>query len=118
MASGFDFAGIDDLIDGTRTYADRLIDAVAALIEGYAGQVVGAAKGGHPWANRTGAAEAGLNSGVIREAAGEVVTLYLAHGVQYGIYLENKYGGKWGVVRTVLEAAYGPLMADLQALLG
>jgi len=117
MSSGFDFDGIDDLIDGTRAYRDALIEAVATLIETYAEQVEAAAKANHPWVNRSQQAERQLKGGVIREAAGEIVTLYLEHGVHYGIYLETKYGGKWGVVRKTLEAAYGPLMADLRALL-
>lgn len=45
------------------------------------------AKTNHRWLNRTGHAQAGLNGGSYWEDP-TVLKVYLAHSVEYGIYLE------------------------------
>lgn len=54
----------------------------------------------HPWTNRTQDAERGLH--YIVEAKGGNFGLDLAHGVYYGVYLELKHGGVWGVLRPTM----------------
>lgn len=75
------------------------------------------AKSSHPWRNRTGAAEAGLN--VTVEQSGSTITLHISHGVYYGIYLEGRWGGRWGVIPATISMG-GPLVmaAALSALGG
>ena len=62
-----------------------------------AGELVRAyAVSSHPWQNRTGAAEAGLTVTVTFN--GSEIELSLAHGVDYGRWLETRWGGRWGVI--------------------
>ena len=66
----------------------------------------------HPWQNRTGLAEEGLTgySGAYGGAAAgpgkKVFYAALRHGknVFYGIFLEVKHGGRWGIIQRTLEA--------------
>ncbi|MGI8547754.1 MAG: hypothetical protein ACR2M1_10520 [Gemmatimonadaceae bacterium] len=63
--------------------------------------------GNHPWVNRTGAAEAQFTVEV------QGYRILARHGVFYGIYLEYKNGGRWGVlpgVMTAGEAAVGDVL--------
>lgn len=55
----------------------------------------------HPWANRTGNAERGLHTWNEQESG--VHTIYLSHGVDYGLELETRAGGKWGVIQPAID---------------
>jgi hypothetical protein len=59
-------------------------------------QVLSWMKANHAWQNRTGAAEARLIVEDIPKG------FRLAHGVPYGVYLEFKHGGRWGVMRPAM----------------
>jgi hypothetical protein len=89
-----------------RARLQRAMEDVARRIEDWA-------KANHPWTNRTGAAEAGLHATVT--FLGDTCGITLAHGVFYGVYLELKWGGKWGVITTALTSHYGDVMAAMQA---
>lgn len=54
-----------------------------------------------PWRDRTGAARRSLRAWVERERDHRV-RLVLAHGVPYGVFLELKQAGRWGVVLPTL----------------
>jgi hypothetical protein len=55
----------------------------------------------HPWQNRTGNAERALHAW--REQQQLVHTIYLSHGVDYGLELETRAGGRWGVIQPALD---------------
>ena len=55
------------------------------------------AKANHPWNNQTGRAEAGLNAYAELTGAHEV-SMYLSHGVPYGIFLELKFAGRDAII--------------------
>lgn len=90
----------------------EVADAMNSAMRETAEEMEAWAKQNHPWTNRTGKAEGGLTGyhgaygGALTEP-GEV-THYAAvkHGddVDYGIWLEVKYGGKWGVIQRTIEA--------------
>lgn len=71
----------------------------------------------HPWTNRTGDAEAGLDVQV--DIGGDTMMMTLSHGVYYGIYLEYRWGGKWGVIGITIDRYADIAMAAMQdALVG
>jgi len=69
----------------------------------------GFAKVAAPWKDRTGDARAGLEgySGVYGTASqGPGVVNHFAairHGVDYGKWLEVRFGGRWGIVQRTIE---------------
>lgn len=70
----------------------------------------------HPWTNRTGRAEAELNYNVSREGNAIVLTVY--QGAPYGIWLEVRWGGRWGILPETMTANYGRVMAAISAAMG
>lgn len=60
------------------------------------------AKQNRPWTDRTGLAKARLNARVSTPSA-TTIRITLAHGVEYGIWLELAHGKNWAVVMPTLE---------------
>ena len=74
----------------------------------------------HPWQNRTGAAEHNLSARLERVGEG-VFNVVLAHGVPYGVYLEQDHGYRFRVLQPAAEEwgqqyvqALGNLLAELR----
>lgn len=85
----------------------RVERRIPGELERAGAQVVAFARASHPWRNRTGAAEAGLSYEVRRE--GDTFVLDIKHGVYYGVYLEGRWGGRWGVLPAAINMG-GPLV--------
>lgn len=73
------------------------------------------AKANAPWTDRTGAARAGLHATV--EETGQIGTIVLSHGVDYGLWLEIANGGRFSIIAKAIDM-FGPkFMQDLQRML-
>ncbi len=72
--------------DGAINAIDRRKAATLLLLENWAGNLEGQTKTGVPWKDQTGHARQGLRGGV--DQAGDELILFLAHSVEYGIWLE------------------------------
>lgn len=59
------------------------------LLMNHAGRMEGEAKVRAPWTDRTSTARRSIHGDVDVKVPNRVFTLYLAHGVQYGRYLEE-----------------------------
>jgi len=55
-----------------------------------------------PWKDRTGNARQGLHGGAFSEKNAEV--LYIAHTMEYGIYLEKGFAGRYAILKPTIEA--------------
>lgn len=66
-------------------------DAVAQAMQAFA-------QSRHPWQNQTGAAERTFTVRVINRTMIEA-----RHGVPYGIHLEYKHGGRYGIIPATLD---------------
>jgi hypothetical protein len=112
---------------GLSAYEDRLIAGVVAILKRWGETVEGEARSNKRWQRRSGAAEDGLTAGVIEEAAGQIVTLYLAHQAPHGWYLETEPGtrdqsppgvrGLFAVIMPTLESHYEDIMNDIREFL-
>lgn len=76
--------------------------AVARMPEQLAREIEAYAKQNAPWEDRTFEAREGLNATVVRNRAGEA-SIILAHGVEYGVYLENANAGEFSVIIPTME---------------
>lgn len=54
-----------------------------------------------PWADITGDARAGLDVDVRQE--GHVIVWEMSHSVDYGLYLETRWNGKFAIIMPTLE---------------
>lgn len=108
-------------LSGMETSIDRWWARVEGRLPGELAQagarMVAFARTNHPWRNITGAAEAGLTVEVRRE--GDTFVLEFRHSVYYGIFLEKRWGGRWGVIpQTISMGAPLVMQAATRALNG
>ena len=68
-----------------------------------------------PWNDRTGNARGGLKCEAEGDADG--FRLYLMHTVDYGIWLEVRWGGKYAIIEPTVEAMGPAVMSALDGLL-
>ncbi|ACV64905.1 hypothetical protein Dtox_4238 [Desulfofarcimen acetoxidans DSM 771] len=71
-------------------HTERKIVGLYALLQSFTGLLESYAKEHASWVDRTGHARQGIHAGV--EDHGEEIVLYLAHGKEYGSYLETGTG--------------------------
>jgi hypothetical protein len=98
--------------------------AIAPMLEAYAKQNA-------DWTDRTANARqslagyvhdkppqdfGGLEYPTPDEIAKDIVMVYLSHGVEYGIYLETKYAGKYAVIWDSIEALIPTIRNMLQGI--
>ena len=77
------------------------------------------AKDNARWTDRTGNARSGLFGTAEAEFARELVVIYLSHGtdIDYGVYLETRYGGRYAIIMRTIERHLPELRRMLQELL-
>ncbi len=78
---------------------DALDDDVERELQAAGKDVLTYMRTSHAWRNRTGAAEKGLTVEPMTGLPEHTHGIRLAHGVPYGVFLEFKHGGRWGVIR-------------------
>ncbi|MBZ0293569.1 MAG: hypothetical protein K8L99_13460 [Anaerolineae bacterium] len=84
-------------------YGQTVREAVKGLALEFAPIIESYAKENAPWTDRTANARQSLYT-VVEELSQDVVALYLSHGVYYGIFLEVRYAGNYGIVWQAIEA--------------
>lgn len=96
-------------------YTRAVFQAGRQLAQQNAAEMEAWAKANAPWTDRTGAARAGLHATV--EATGQIGTIVLSHGVDYGLWLEIANGGRFSIIAKAIDM-FGPkFMQDLQRML-
>lgn len=64
-------------------------------------------KNNAPWTDRTGNARNGLSARAFRE--GDSVGIDLFHSVEYGIYLEARWSGRYAIIQPTIDEM-GPVV--------
>lgn len=84
----------------------------ASMLEAYM-------KSHHPWQNRTGNAERGLNARVTQSKKKYVTTIELAHGkdIWYGVYLEYSMGRRFAIIEPTIRIKGPEVMENMAALM-
>ena len=98
--------------------AERIAEAARRAIDETNAEAVAAAKGDHPWTNRTGTLEGAIQMRpAAQEADGEIVGLFGAFAVAYAIYLElgTARMPPYPFLRPAADAAWGELGARIRA---
>ncbi len=90
-------------------------EAVAlSIARAYAPEIQQWLQANAPWSDRTGEARRGLTT-EIEYVVGQVVRIWLNHGVWYGVYLEFAHAGRYQLLSPALDYFIPKIMADLQA---
>lgn len=82
-------------------YGRRIVVSVQQFARTLAEAAEREARLSAPWRDVTGAARANLQAFVEYGRSGQA-RMVLAHGVEYGIWLEVKQAGRWGIVTRTL----------------
>lgn len=92
----------NDIIPRLEKLADEreAHEAIAVVMEYWAGIAMTMMKTGARWTDRTGVARSGLLADVFREGDGSVLVLWSQ--APYGIWLEVRWSGKYAIVGPVL----------------
>lgn len=98
--SGLSFK-LDDLYKGLDKLEDKSDSAIRMYAETGGQKLVSSAKENRKWTDRTGRARASLNSSVAKISSG--YRIYLAHGVNYGIYLELAHEKRFAIIPQTIE---------------
>lgn len=98
--AGFSFK-MNDLSRGLDRLEDKADTAIRMYAETGGQKLVSSAKENRKWTDRTGRARASLNSSVAKISSG--YRIYLAHGVNYGIYLELAHEKRFAIIPQTIE---------------
>lgn len=98
-------------------FADKIIEAVRGVADYFQPILESYAKENASWEDRTGNARQSLHAWV-EDLSKDVVALYLAHGMEYGVYLELRWGGKYAILLPTFEAHYQAITRMLREVFG
>ncbi len=116
MTSRIDWNGSDQTITrGMRNYTDKVYEAIRAVAEYFAPVLESYAKENASWIDRTGNARQTLHA-FTEDLSREAVALYLAHGMDYGKFLELRFSGRYAIILPTLEAHYGAVGDMLRSI--
>lgn len=111
------WTGEQQVIARMGVYEGKIYEAIRAVADYFKPIVEAYAKDHAGWVDRSGNARQGLHAEV-ENLAKDVVALYLAHGVEYGKYLELRWSGRYAIILPTFEAHYGQIVAMLREVFG
>lgn len=115
MAIKLDFAG-SQLNKGLSNMSVKLGAAVLMLLNTHAEKIEYKMKANRPWTDRTGMAKATLSTSVSRPS-NNLFRITLAHGVDYGIWLELAHGKNWAIIAPTLNEEGPRVIESLNGLM-
>ena len=111
------FRGVDEMLGKMDDYGMKVQQAKVAVATYFAPIIETYAKTYARWEDQTGNARQGLHAWVEEESE-EVVKLFLAHGVEYGLWLEVRWAGKYAIIWEALSASLNDIAEMLQGIFG
>ena len=115
MAFKWDVAPTDVFPQNAEKYTRAVFQSGRRVAYDQAEAMENYAKANAPWRDRTGDAREFLHATV--EETGPIGTIVLAHGVEYGLWLEIANGGKYSIIPETIDV-FGPqIMRTLQNMI-
>lgn len=105
-----------NLFENIGKLSERMEAAVDLYVETAARELEGEMKKDAPWTDRTGAARGRLTSTVQKENR-YIYVIKLAHGVNYGVYLELAHEKKYAVIQPTIIKNKDKVLSGLKKLL-
>lgn len=107
--------GVDTLWEGMDRFAEKTKEALEKKVVEFAPKLAEYARANAPWEDRTGDARAGLDSTPIITPTSFGVSLF--HTMDYGVWLEIRWGGYYAIILPTIEVLGPELMRDLSDIL-
>lgn len=107
---------VEDITDNLDRWYETFRRRLSVSLVGAGRVLVTLAKTRHPWRNRTGMLEASITS-ELKESSGGY-ELEISENTYYAIFVETRWGGRWGVLPDVVDSAGEPIMSAIKSALG
>ncbi len=114
MSVQVQWTGVPQMVANMNSYQGRVLFAIQQVCNYFAVVLEQSAKQEAPWQDRTANARQSLHAWV--EVSQDVVSLYLSHGVDYGVYLETKYAGRYAIIWDTIESHLLEIRKMLQGI--
>lgn len=108
-----EWTGLAEMDAALVRYGNAVIEAVEAVAVYFEPILEGYAKEEASWTDRTSNARQTLHSWH-EVLARDVVELWLGHGMEYGKYLEQRWGGRYAIIWPTIEAHLDAIARMLQ----
>lgn len=112
-----DWSGADEMMKRLTQLENRIQWAIKQVALFWGPKLEAYAKENRPWQDRTNAARSSLHY-FIEELSAYQVKLYLAHGVQHGLYLETSYAGKFSIIFPTIQRHLPEIRKMLEEVFG
>ncbi len=99
----------DSITPSLAIYGFYIMHQVKAAMRQWAEEAVEKMKSEAEWEDRTGDARSGLDWSIEENPVKPVVHLF--HGVDYGLWLEVRWNGKYAIIMPTIES-FGPKLMD------
>jgi len=109
------FRGQEQVKANMQRYVEDVRGAVVSLAQRWSIEIENHAKENAPWTDQTANARQSLFT-LVHVENGKVI-IYLSHGVDYGVYLELKYQGRYAIIMRTLEFFYPQIQASVKRVL-
>ena len=93
-------------------YEQAIHALVRGVIASYRPQIENWMRANAPWTDRSGNARRTLHTEY--DEAGRVFTLWIAHGMDYGLWLEIRFAGRFAIIGPAIDHFAPQIMAELQ----
>lgn len=120
------WSGDERVKQNMRRYGEEVKRAEREVALFFAGKIEQDARENAPWTDRTGNARQSLRAYVNddvpptypdpQDLARDVVALYLSHGMDYGVYLEARWQGRYAVIMPTLQRYYPEIKKMLREI--
>lgn len=89
--------GTQQIINNLEAYQQKCLQAVTNIAAYFAPMFEAHAKENAAWTDRSANARQALH-GCHEQAANDIVEIYIAHGMDYGVFLELRWAGKYAIL--------------------
>ena len=110
------WSGIDTVTRNMGNYGDAVAGVAEEIVQHFAPLVEEYAKTNARWVDRTGNARQSLQG--LYEIAEDAATLYITHRMEYGVWLETRYAGRYAILWEAIQVHLPEITNMLRRRLG
>ena len=109
------FTADNTLARGIAQFEFKMTEGFEEIIRAFRDELVDYARTNAPWEDRTGEARSGLNAEFYGDEGFMGITLF--HTVDYGPWLELRWGGKYAIIIPTIETLGPELLERMQRMM-
>lgn len=97
------WVGDQNVLRNMDAYADKVYQVQRQIAHYWAGVMEAYAKENAPWTDQTANARQALHAFVEESTSNESISIFLSHGVDYGLWLEVRWAGEYAILWPTIE---------------